>query len=221
MVHYVKQKRDLKDSAQDTILFLYFLNKIKGKIAEKTLFDAQLKLMKLIFLIELKMVNDKEKGFNFLCYNHHKGPYSNDLFALVDDIKEAKLMGFDHAKNSFFLTKRGEKIINDFIKDQTIQIKNNNKNFFKNINDIVTKYGNLSAGELKEKVYQMEIKTPSMTKKMKIGETAGEGKPKTRILMRLSNYKKEFFVSPEWIDTIKFFCTPELEDIISSCYEEV
>lgn len=217
MSNHLKQKRNLKDSVEDTILLLYLLNEVQQKIAENSKFEAQLKLMKLVFLAELEMVEKEEKGFNFFFNVFKHGPCSNELFAIVDDLKEANLIDFDYDKNSFILTGHGKKILLDFLGSQTSKHKIKNQSFFKKIDSIVDKYSNLTAQQLKNEVYAMTIKTPFMKKEVQIGE-AVDNSSKQRLLMRLPKCKKAFYVSPDWVETFGIVCNPDFKDLMKLCH---
>ena len=113
----ITHKRDLVDSIEDTILLLYLFHKSNGKIVgENDYLDAQIKVMKLIFLSELEAHINNEKGFNFFYNTYKKGPCSKEVFAILDDLANVNLITSDYKKNSINITEKGEKVISGQLK---------------------------------------------------------------------------------------------------------
>jgi hypothetical protein len=66
-----------KNKVIDRFLTLYLIN--DGFERKQLRFLNETKLQKLVFLSELDMINQREKGFNFYFMRLHYGPYSFDL----------------------------------------------------------------------------------------------------------------------------------------------
>lgn len=219
----ILHKRNIEDGIEDTVCLLYLLKKIGGKIKGGSGFlDVQLKLMKLVFLAELQMSQKDKKGLNFFYNIYKKGPCSKEVFAIVDDLNTVGLIQSDYKDNCLFLTKKGESVIDSFMKEQNQKTKNNNNNIFKEIDEVISKYGKLEVDELIEKVYEMDITTPN-GKKINIGDTVGVFKEtkeekKPVLLLNRRNYKNKLIISSEWMETFKILCDPKFEDIVNACY---
>lgn len=219
----ITHKRNLIDSIEDTILLLYLLYKSNGKIVgENDYLDAQIKVMKLIFLSELEAQINNEKGFNFFYNTYKKGPCSKEVFAILDDLTNVDLIISDYKKNSINITEKGEKIISNFLKNQRPNIKSHNQPILQKIDEVLKKYGQLTAKELIEKIYVMEMKTPS-GKKINIGEAVRnfektKGKSKPLLLIKSSGYKKKLIITPEWTETFSVLCNPRFKDVTNLCY---
>lgn len=220
---FQQHKRDLIDSVEDTILLLYLLDKAGGKIVgENDYLEAKVKLMKLIFLSELETFKAKEKGFNFFYNTYKKGPCSQEVLAILDDLEKVDLITSDYKENSIGLTDRGREVIHDFLKDQKPDVRSNNKYIIEKINNVIKKYGDLTTEQLLEKVYAMEIELSS-GKKINVGEAVknfekSAGKQKPRFLMRVPRSKRRFIVSSEWVETFSVLCNPKFKDIVDACH---
>jgi len=218
-----QHKRDLVDSVEDTILLLYLLDKVGGKIiGEDDYFQAKIKLMKLVFLSELETFKAKEKGFNFFYNTYKRGPCSQEVLAILDDLEKVDLITSDYKENSIGLTNRGREIIHSFLEDQGLRVQSNNKHIIEKIDKVIEKYGNLTTEQLLKKVYAMEIELSS-GKKVNVGEAVKNfeksgGKEKPRFLMRVSKFKRRFVVSPEWVETFNVLCNPKFKDIVDACH---
>lgn len=216
-------KRNLMDSIEDTILLLYLLHKSDGKIVgENDYLDAQIKVMKLIFLSELKAHLNNEKGFNFFYNTYRKGPCSKEVFAILDDLTNVGLITSDYKKNSINISEKGEKVISNFLKDQKPNIKSYNQTILQKIDKVLKEFGKLTTKELMEKIYAMEIETPS-GKKINIGEAVRnfertKGRSKPLLLIKKSGYKKKLIVTPEWKETFAVLCNTRFKDITNLCY---
>lgn len=211
------------DSIEDTILLLYLLHKSDGKIVgENDYLDAQIKVMKLIFLSELKAHLNNEKGFNFFYNTYRKGPCSKEVFAILDDLTNVGLITSDYKKNSINISEKGEKVISNFLKDQKPNIKSYNQTILQKIDKVLKEFGKLTTKELMEKIYAMEIETPS-GKKINIGEAVRnfertKGRSKPLLLIKKSGYKKKLIVTPEWKETFAVLCNTRFKDITNLCY---
>lgn len=219
----ITHKRDLIDSIEDTILLLYLLHESNGKIVgENDYLDAQIKVMKLIFLSELETHLNNEKGFNFFYNTYKKGPCSKEVFAILDDLADVDLITSDYKKNSINITEKGEKVISNFLKNQKPKIKSHNQSILQKIDKVLKEYGKLTTKELIEKIYAMNIKTPS-GKKINIGKAVKDfertqGKCKPLLLIKSSDYKKKLNITPEWIETFSVLCNPRFKDVTDLCY---
>jgi uncharacterized protein YwgA len=204
----ISHDRELKDTAQDVFLLLYLIQQGGDNVSGKNRLDAQIKLMKLVFLAEKKMLDSKLKGFNFF-YNIYKhGPSSMELLQLVDDLRSQKLIEFDVQNNIYSLTPKAKRLILDFKEEN----EPTNSEFFEIINLVVQEEAKLSTGDLVKKVYAMKMVPLYSKKEVKIGEEVSEDK-RTRLLMKLQDPEKELTVSPEWVTTLNIVMHPEFVDL--------
>jgi uncharacterized protein YwgA len=202
-------ERDPKDTAQDVLLLLYLLKKAGDNISGGDNFEARIKLMKLVFLAEKEMLDKGLKGFNFFFNVYKHGPSSKEVLQMLDDVKSSGLIDFDSVNNTFLLTSKGRGVISDFVDSGNV-----NKDFFENIDKVISKYGELRTDKLLETVYGMKIKPLYGNREIEIGKAVKEGS-KARLLMKLdrNNTKKELDVPAEWIETVSVLMNPELSDL--------
>jgi uncharacterized protein YwgA len=219
---YQKHTRDISDSVEDSVLLLYLLSRAGKIVGKDEYYDAKVKLMKLIFLSEIDTFKNNEKGFNFFYNTYKKGPCSQEVLAILDDLQKVDLINIDYKDNSISITKKGEQTISYFLTDQDPNTKKNNKYFFDKIDRIIKEYGKIDTDKLIKIVYSLDIETTS-GKKVNVGKTIEdfektEGKRKPCFLIRRSRYVKKFVVSREWIETFNVLCNPEFKNLVDSCY---
>jgi uncharacterized protein YwgA len=211
--------RILKDSVQDTILLLYLLRESHGSIKEQNLFDAKIRLMKLVFLAEKEMVERRLKGFNFFFNIYKHGPSSWEILCLLDDLSAAGLIKLEDKE--IRLTSFGEKLVGDFVDSQRPEQRKNNTKFLSTVKNVVERNRDLNLKELLDKTYKIKM-TPFGTKRsVEIGRAVEQfrkapGKPKPRLLMRLpkKHVASELEVSEDWVQTFAVVCNPDFEDFL-------
>ena len=200
-----KHERNDKDTTEDVLLLLYLLKKQGGKISDKSIFDAQIKLMKLVFLSEYQMAHSGIKGFNFFFNVFKHGPSSKEVLNLVDHLINRGLI--DKKDKEFSLSESGNITINDFVK-----FSKENKFVFDVIDENTTKYGKPCTEKLIEIVYSMNIKPLYSDTIININDEVRNtnGNPGKRLLMKLDeeHTKQELDVSDEWVETVKILLNP-------------
>lgn len=199
--------RNPKDTAQDILLLLYLLGQAGNDISGDDDFKAKIKLTKLIFLAEKEMVEKKFKGFNFFYNIYKRGPSSMELYTLLDDLKNRKLVEFDRPNHTYTLTPDGRTTIKDFA-----SLDGNNREFFEIIDAVLDKYGKLNVDRILQDVYSMDIKPMYSSKTINIGQEVekAKGGPGKRLLMKQdeSEIEKELEVPENWIETINVLMNP-------------
>lgn len=150
--------RTEKQIIKDKILLLYLISLAK-KIND---IEGNLKLQKLVFLTEWKLMDSDIKAFHFKFFRYRLGPFSKELLCDYNNLKEEKYL-----KSFFNLT---EKAVN-FLEYALESIKNlgNNSKIIDKINEICTIYSKYTGIVLTNKVYNMEIEPYDLPgQKMKI-----------------------------------------------------
>jgi len=129
--------------ATDNLLLLRLLDALKH------IDDVDmLKLEKLVFLIEKDQQRRREKGFNFLFYRWKAGPYSRDLYDLVDDLAAKGIL----TRNPPRLTTKGQELLEGY---QNCVRKTDS--IVKHMNAILDTYSHYSPTALRDLVYGMDI----------------------------------------------------------------
>src|SRR5207253_11351449 len=84
-VPWFRADRSPGDSARDAALLLILLAKAGGSVGgQKSPFWAKVRLTKLVFDSEHRMMRDRVKGFGFFFGAFQHGPSSGDLLGLLD-----------------------------------------------------------------------------------------------------------------------------------------
>ena len=138
--------RTMEEATKDKLLLLYMIGRSKELGYS---IGGMTKLTKLSFLVELEMIRNKQKGFNFKFFRHYFGPMSKDIYEDVAILCEAGFL-----TQSFNLSKKGTELLHIFKKEIT---DTENKEILKQIDRIVRKFGSYPAYRLKNLVYQMKV----------------------------------------------------------------
>ncbi len=189
-------EKAISDRIKNIVLLMYLVRKTN----EKFVMEDNLKVQKLVFLSQKKLIAEKMNGFTYLFLRWLKGPFSGDLNNDIVLLKQMKLLRW--GDDRIELTEEGKHIL-----ESLHEIMENNKGFSDIIDNIIEEYGSLSPEEMKEKVYQMKIFVPNDRKVMKIEEIP----PKRLILFGLSrkNTRIEFNIDEEWLDTLEVLLDDE------------
>jgi len=135
-----KRGRTSEEIITDRFLVLYMINKVRSGIGKT-------KLQKLVYLSEMDMKLQGQKGFNFNFVKLPYGPYSADLKNDIKELQNLKLISKDYYKS----TRKGSNILKNF--DHIIQ---KNGIFFEKIDQVIRKYANIDRDILVHIVHEMK-----------------------------------------------------------------
>lgn len=180
--------RTIQEKLADQLLLLYLLNDAwkKGKVEGIT------KIQKLVFLSEWRMLDNREKGFNYTFIKLIHGPYSQQLQR--EDIPRLIRLGFlkDYDLSP---TERARDILSDF---RELFVKN--RVFVEKIEEVNQEFARVPLHELLRKVYSMPH--PYIR-----GRTIQDVKQTTPMLYKLKEHKARtvFHISPEELATLEIY----------------
>jgi len=137
-----------------------------------------LKLEKLVFLVEKDQQSHREKGFNFLFYRWVAGPYSNDLYDLVDTFVEDGVL----TRQPLRLTVKGHELLRGYQQ----HIKKTDP-IVKHMSNILETYSHYSPTALRDLVYGMDIVPTGEQTPINIRNA----RSRKRFLMKIPNEKCE------------------------------
>ena len=157
--------------ATDNLLLLRLLD-----MAESV--DDMLKLEKLVFLVEKDQQRRQEKGFNFLFYRWKAGPYSRDLYDLVDMLVADGFLTRDPIR----LTDKGRELIKAYH-----QHVRKTEPIVKHLNTVLERYSHYSPTALKDLVYEMDIVPTGEQTPINIRMA----RPRKRLLMKIPDEECE------------------------------
>ena len=189
--------RNTREILTDRLLLLWL---IYDALMYKRFGDT--KAQKLAYLSEKKMIDNREKGFNYDFIKLPYGPYSEDLEKDVDWLEEQKLIEAtpisDDAK-VFHESRFGRKMLKDF---HELFVRNNL--FTRKIAEVNRTYATKNSKEIVEYVHSL----PHPYIK---GRTIDDLKLGTKILYKLveSKAKTIFDITPEELATLDIYFDEE------------
>ncbi|VUT26356.1 MAG: hypothetical protein MOIL_01520 [Candidatus Methanolliviera sp. GoM_oil] len=180
---------DLQEKIMDKVLLLYLIGKAKeeGNLGVT-------KLMKLTFLTEQRMAEDRVKGFNYWFYKWRYGPFTQEIYDDLDCLMQNELIT---ERGGIELTDRGLEFLNEIrglLDENTIILKY--------IDGIAEEYGSIELNALIDRVDEIEPLGRKKIKDLLIGE---------HILSKLSDLEADrvFEIDDEWLETLDLLLNKE------------
>lgn len=160
------------------------------------------KAQKLAYLSEKKMIDNREKGFNYDFIKLPFGPYSEDLKRDIEWLEEQKLIEttpISDEANIFNESRFGRKLLNDF---HELFVRNNL--FTRKIAEVNRVFATKNSQEIVDYVHSL----PHPYIK---GYTIDDLKLGTKILYKLDERKAEniFYITPEELATLDIYLDDE------------
>jgi uncharacterized phage-associated protein len=172
----------------DNLLLLYLIKRAneKGELYGIT------KLMKLVFLSELKMVREKIKGFNYSFYRWHLGAFTPEIYEDLDYLIEN---GFVTERQRIELTDEGSILL-----DEVKELLEKNRNVLRCVDEVVDEFAKNDVYKVMDSVYNIKIEEPFLGVKRKVRDIP-EG---YYLICRLdeSDADEMFSIDEEWIETL-------------------
>jgi len=194
--------RSFKDAMIDRLLQLFLIAETskRGEIMGKV------KLLKMAYLAEDKMVKDRLKGFNYNFYRWDYGPMSNE--ALEDHewlVNNGLVSDFPATP-----TKRGSEVLKELS-----ELFDRNRHILDHINRIVNEFARVSGRDLRYDVYAR----PAPGKKIRVGDIQ---KGETLLSALLEKEAKETFrIDAEWLETISILMDKEFYESLQEGVKDV
>jgi uncharacterized phage-associated protein len=168
---YLMEQRTEREILTDRLLMLFLIGQTQRHGYK---ISGEVKLMKLVFQTETKMVKDKVKAFNYSFYRWDFGPLSNgvmkDLRYMIDNDLLEKHGTY------IFISSKGRGLLKHLSR-----LLDKNQNILEYVNKIVNEFASYSGMQLKEVTYDL----PLMFKKKLIRCT----KPSEELLSKISQNK--------------------------------
>jgi len=184
--------KSLSDQVIDRYLLLYLI----GKTNKSEEITGKVKLQKLAFLCEWELNKEECKGFNFMFFRHHNGPFSKELACDYDFLAENNFV----YKYGYTLSERGKKLLNSFF--SAIEKRDYNKLIIKRIDRTILKWAKYTGKQLMDIVYKFKVKTyvnPNRELMIKdipaFIDIIGPG---------LINYKQEFKINDDLLEDLNY-----------------
>ena len=178
--------RDLTETLIDRLLMLFLIGESQKHGYRIT---GKVKLLKLLYLSESRMIKDKMKGLNYGFYRWNYGPMSNEALRDLDFLSENNLLAKEG--NSIFITSRGRELLKS-----SSNLLNRNEDFLVHIQKTIREFGPYTGGKIKAVVYA----TPKIGER-KLIRNAEHGEELLRKLFA-EEAKKRFRMDDEWTETL-------------------
>lgn len=176
--------------------------------------EDELKLQKLVFLAQKKLVERKLKAFGYNFFRWRKGPFSKNLRIDLITMSDQKFL--KATREGIQLTSKGKELIED-----SRDIFNGNRTFLRYIDQIIEKNAELSPDDIKEKVYSLKVMVPIIREFMSIKEV-----PLRRLILFKTSDKKAqgiFHIPSSWLATFEIMfdkeATSSLERAVDDAIE--
>jgi len=188
--------RNLPETLVDRLLTLFLISECQKQGCRVT---GKVKLLKLVYLSESRMVQNEIKGFNYGFYRWDYGPMSNELLQDLDCLKENGLL--EKTENFIGVTSRGWEVLRS-----SSTLLNRNEEFLEFVRKVVKEFGHYRGKSIKTIVYCI----PKTGERELIGKTE-HGEELLRKIS-LDRARKSFLIDDEWIETLSILLDKEVCD---------
>ena len=188
--------RNLPETLIDRLLTLFLISECQKQGCKVT---GKVKLLKLVYLSESRMVENKIKGFNYGFYRWDYGPMSNELLQDFDCLKENGLL--EKTENFIGITSRGWEVLRS-----SSTLLNRNEELLEFVRKVIREFGHYRGKSIKTIVYGI----PKTGERELVGKT-GHGEELLRKIS-LDKARKSFLIDDEWIETLSILLDKEVCD---------
>jgi hypothetical protein len=196
----MREVRTPEETIIDKALYLALLDLAAHRKGDVVV-GNRIKCMKLPFLVEYPMFEDKKKGFNLVFFQYEHGPISKHIYEIWRDLEAVGCIIF-REKNWIQLTQDGHNIASTFISE--VLEDQRNSYFSERIKEIAKKYGEW--GSVTSVVYDMEVYAQELGRYMKVREVP-MGVTFTYVLDDEEAATK-IYIPPSWLETLAIELNP-------------
>jgi len=162
----MREWRTADESLIDKALYLSLLDLVAHEKAERSaIIGNRIKCMKLPFLVEYPMFENRMKVFNLTFFQYEYGPISKHIYEVWGDLEGVDCITFID-KNWIALKEEGHRIARAFIGE--VLGKSENQRFLRQLQDVAKKYGRLATPAILNVVYNMEVYVLDLRERLKI-----------------------------------------------------
>lgn len=197
---------DIQDRVVNNVLLLHLIEKANSiGCVEDTL-----KLQKLVFLSQKKLIGKRFKVFNYNFFRWDKGPFSADV---NNDLTSLRCRGLVRNRWPIRLTREGRELLSG-----CKELLEENESFLSVIDGIIGEFAEYTPDEIKEYVYKMSIFVPRLREVMTIAEVP-HGTP---ILFKPSEKRSRarFVLDPKWCATLELALDQEAIESLKQSYSD-
>jgi len=180
----------IRERVTNILLLLYLIEKAnsRGNV------ENELKLQKLVFLAQNRLIKKRLKAFSYNFFRWIKGPFSKNLRIDLITLREANFVKI--RPNKIELTKKANEVL-----ESCSELLDENEYFTNWIDHIIDKYAEFSPEDIKEFVYSMRVVVPRIREIMTIKDLP----PSQLILFKTSDKKASliFNIDKSWLATLE------------------
>lgn len=207
----MREIRTPDECITDKILYLILMDLAARQ--RSGVIGNRIKCMKLPFLVEYPMFEDKAKGFNMVYFQYEHGPISKHVYEIWRDLEEAGCIAFQN-RIWLELTDHGHRVADDVISE--LLHVDQNSYFFDRIEDTAKKYG--SRDNITPVVYAMDVYAQELGSRMKVRE-APVGVTFTCVLED-AEAVKQLRLPQSWLETLAVELNPANIQSVTNALED-
>jgi len=197
---------DIQDRVVNNILLLHLIEKANSIGCV----EDNLKLQKLVYLAQKKLIEKKFKVFSYNFFRWDKGPFSADV---NNDLNSLTSRGLIKKRWPIRLTKEGTELL-----DSCSELVEENEAFIRIIDEVISDFAEYTPEEIKEYVYEMSVFVPRLREVMTIAEIPRG----TLILFKPSDKrsKAKFVIDRCWCATLELAMDQEAVESLRQSYND-
>lgn len=180
----------IRERVTNVLLLLYLIEKTNdiGQV------EDELKLQKLVFLSQKRLVRRKLKAFSYNFFRWKKGPFSKNLRIDLITLLQANFLTM--RESGIELTEKARELLNI-----SAELLNENRDFLADIDIVASQYSELSPEEIKAFVYSLRVVVPRIREVMSIRNI-----PLSQLILFKTSDKKArsiFRIDDSWLATLE------------------
>lgn len=148
---------EIRERVTNNLLLLYLI----ALTNELGNLEDELKLQKIVFLAQKKLVQKRLKAFSYNFFRWIKGPFSKNLRIDLLDLANANFIRI--TRDRIDLTKKGKELLED-----CATVFETNRFFLEYINSVIERYSRHSPEAIKDHVYSLRLVVPKIREIMSI-----------------------------------------------------
>lgn len=208
----MREERTPEETLIDKALVLVQLDRFAHY--EGDIIGDKIKCMKLPFIVEYPLFEQRLKAFNFTYFRYDWGPLSKGVYEAWRDLEAVGCLAFD--RNLLILTQAGHKLAHAFAKE-VLQAPENLFTFTE-LENVAQKFARLSTPWVKELVYRMDVQPIEGGPRLKVRD-APIGTNFTRTLDD-KEATQVLKVSQGWLEALAIELDPENKQSIAKAIED-
>lgn len=189
----------------DRLLTLYLYD----RVSQQSKMYGDVKLQKLVFLSEKRMLENLERGYHYRFFRWEHGPMSRGVYEDHDFLQSNGLV----SEESRQISERGREVLRE-----AQDLLDQNSEFVAPIESVVDEYGSESGRQLKQLVYDMEVSPLTLDRSLRVGDIP-EG---VDIYFPLPDHlaSNTFDIDDGWIETLSVMFDTESKDRLDRAIQD-